>query len=415
MASIATTSTERPPGSAPGLISTVQLPANIRDMPPEAAIVYFYNQGFSIKAVAAKCGLGKSKVRRILVETDVQIRKRGPRLNGNGEAGQLRISHLVALYEDGHTIKECARLCEISYGTARGRLLAEGVILRRRGQQPKWVRDVDVARLARLYKNDHSIRDCARLCGTSYATAHDRLTKSDIMMRARGGTNRYSPNLISPAIPLPVSVIPVLSQYGYRKKEISRLTGRSHDSVHRELTRAQLPARVHPDRLGVDIDKLVNIYRLVASSKVTGEVLHISRSAVLARLREANEPLLDEPSPDTTPVRLDEPAPWQRQDEAIARLAARGETLQAIANAVRKPVDEVAEVLRLLQHPNRATAQILRGRLHGESPGVIALRTGVRLDRVIAVLNRYSARADRPQQDSRSLGAARERRTDRAV
>ncbi|MFF4179869.1 hypothetical protein [Streptomyces sp. NPDC001750] len=287
------------------------------------------------------------------------------------------------LYHLGLSIDRVGWLCGCSYGKARKILLGAGVELRKGGTP--LAQEVDVPRLVKLYKSRLSIAATAKECGVSYGTAYNRLHDAGVLRAPR-----IKP--IRPSKPLPASTVVDLHLQGYRKEDIRQLTGRSSSFVHRHLALAGLPARVKPDALGVDTETLTAVYRNVASSAITAEILHLSKGAVLARLWEAGQDMLTAPDPEAAPLRIPAQSTWQRRHQDILARADKGQGVLSIATALRVPAAEVSEVLRLYQRRERTTAEILYRRGQGESPGVIAIRMGLRLDRINDVLAKYSTR-----------------------
>ncbi|WP_329834262.1 hypothetical protein [Streptomyces sp. BE133] len=287
------------------------------------------------------------------------------------------------LYDLKLSIDRVGWLCGYTYGKARKILLDEGVQLRKCG--PSLEREVDVPRLVKLRKSGLSIEACGRELRISSGTARNRLLAAGVSLRPEPAI------FVRPPTPLPASAVVDLHRQGFKKEHVRKLTGRSSSFVQRQLALAGLPGRVRPDSLGVDTETLVAIYRCAASSQVTADVLHISKGAVLTRLWEAGQDMLDVPSPDATPVHIPAQVPWQRRQQEIVARAARGQRASEIAAALRVPVADVNAVMRVYQHRDRTTAEILYRRTQGESPGVIAVRMGLRLDRVRDVLARYTS------------------------
>ncbi|MFC9760119.1 hypothetical protein [Streptomyces sp. NPDC056921] len=292
------------------------------------------------------------------------------------------------LYDLKLSIDRVGWLCGYSYGKARKVLLHEGVQLRKCG--PPLNQEVDVPRLVKLHKSGLSIEACGRELGISYGTARNRLRAAGMPLLPE------PPIFVRPPTPLSASTVVDLHLQGFKKEHIRQLTGRSSSFIHRQLALAGLQARVKPDSLGIDTGTLVAIYQCVASSRVTAEVLHISESAVLARLWEAGQDMLDAPDPDIGPLRVQARAPWQQRHQEILARAARGQRASEIAAAFQVSVANVTDIIRLYQHRDRTTAEILYRRAQGESPGVIAIRMGLRLDRVKDVLARYTSHPRRP-------------------
>ncbi|WP_217231277.1 hypothetical protein [Streptomyces anulatus] len=415
-------------------MNSLRLPPGMSEAPVEVLIPLLYDRGLGIHRVAALCRRGPQTTRQILVDAGVQIRRPGTRaterrkppnaielyeiglsinkcskiarLHGRTVRRQLveagipirargsvlaKPPTLVQLYRRGLSLEHCGIILGISRNTARNRLLKAGITPRPRGSRIQWNSDQDGRRLVSLYESGLTIEACSLYFGISYTTARDRLLDAGVPLRKPGRSNnrRTRPKLVAPASPLPAVLVPQLHELNFLNSHIALLTGLSHSVVHRELARAGLPARVHPDPFGISLDGLVDVYRVVASVKDTAAVLHISRNAVLARLREAHVGPLDRPDPDATPVRLGDVSIWRRQDQTILALSANGESTLEIARAVGKPAAEVANILRVYRHRDRTTALILRSRQQGESPGVTALRLGLRLDRVASVLARH--------------------------
>ncbi|MFJ1816821.1 hypothetical protein [Streptomyces sp. NPDC088139] len=291
------------------------------------------------------------------------------------------------LYDLKLSIDRVGWLCGYSYGQARKILLGTGVQLRQRG--PSLETEVDVKRLVKLRKSGLSIEACGRDLGISFGTARNRLLDA-------GAPMRPEPIILArPKTPLPASVVVDLHLQGYKNDHIRKLTGRSSSFVQHHLARAGLPARVNPDPLGIDTRTLVAVYRRVASSRATADVLHISAGAALARLWESGQDILDVPDPDAAPLHIPGQDPWQRRQQEIFVRAAKGQRASEIAADLRVPVADVTAVMRIYQHRDRTTAEILYRRTQGERPGVIAIRMGLRLDRVKAVLGKYTSRPRR--------------------
>ncbi|MFD9607544.1 hypothetical protein, partial [Streptomyces sp. NPDC059970] len=179
-----------------------------------------------------------------------------------------------------------------------------------------------------------------------------------------------------------------LHQQGYLNHHIRQLTARSNSFVCRSLTEGGLQAHL---RSKVDTEELIAIYRVVASIEATAEVLHLSASTVLARLRENGVGLLDAPDPDAAPVYRPELTWWLQRNQEILARAARSQNTAQIAAAVHASVIEVTAVIRDYRHRDITTAEILHRHARNQSPGVIAIRMGLRLDRVKDVLARYTS------------------------
>ncbi|MFE3900578.1 hypothetical protein ACFXPY_09455 [Streptomyces sp. NPDC059153] len=332
---------------------------------------------YSLHCLANLYGETAEVVRSALLAEDVDVDAH-PRRSPDPIAVTME-----RLYGLGLSIDRVGWLCGYTYGKARKILLDEGVQLRKWG--PSLEREVDVPGLVKLRKSGLSIEACGRELRISSGTARNRLL-------AAGMSLRPEPVIFNrPPTPLSASAVVDLHLQGFKKEHVRRLTGRSSSFVQRQLARAGLPARVRPDSLGVDTETLVAIYRCVASSRVTAEVLHISQSAVLTRIWEAGQDMLDAPSPDAAPLHIPAQAPWQRRQQEILARAARGLRASEIGAALQVPVADVNAVMRIHQHRDRTTAEILYRRTQGESPGVIAIRMGLRLDRVNDVLAKYTS------------------------
>ncbi|MGW1411820.1 hypothetical protein [Streptomyces sp. NPDC002403] len=348
--------------------------------------VLYQSGGYTLERLARLYRTRHDVIRASLQDEGVEIRTAGTRASSAPVVVTMAI-----LYDLGLSIDRVGWLCGYTYGTARKMLLDAGVELRPRGI--KLITKLNVPRLVRLYESPLGIKTVADMCGMSYGTVRDQLLRAGVTLRPPSiSLARQRTELIPPATPLCGSTVALLHGQGFDKFQILQLTGRSHEFVDRRLTEHGLRARAGPDRLGIDTERLVAIYRNVASSDVTAEVLHLSASAVLARLREAGQPLLDAPDPEAVPRHIPGRAPRQYRDEQILLRAARGERIALIAAAVHVPAAEVAEVIRIYRHRDRTTAEILRRRAQGESAGVIAVRMGLRLDRVNNALDRYATR-----------------------
>ncbi|MFD3970308.1 hypothetical protein [Streptomyces cyaneofuscatus] len=430
-------SPSRPSGGSPELLAvmnSLRLAPGVSEPPAEVLIPLLYEKGLGIRRVASLCRRAPRTTRQILVNAGVEIRRPGTKatqqrkpldavelyqigLSLRACARAVRLAQptvrrqldeagvpvrargvvpagrptLVHLYRRGLSLEHCGVILGISRNTARNRLLKAGITLRPRGRRIRWNSDMDGPRLVSLYESGLSIEACSLYFGIAYSTAHARLLDAGVTVRGPGRSDnrRTRPKLVSPPTPLPAALVPQLHELNFLNSHIALLTGLSHWAVHRELTRAGLPARVNPDSFGISLDGLVDVYRVVASVKDTATALHISREAVRVRLREAHMGLLDRPDPDATPVRLGDVSIWRRQDQTILALAANGESTLEIARAVGKPAAEVANILRVYQLRDRTAALILRSRQQGESPGVTALRLGLRLDRVASVLAQH--------------------------
>ncbi|GAA2443105.1 hypothetical protein GCM10010433_50420 [Streptomyces pulveraceus] len=373
--------------------------AGSKDSPAPVVVTMaiLYDLGLSIERVGWLCGYTYGTTRKMLLGADVKLRTRGLRLLNGPD-----VPRLVRLYESGLSIKDAGEECQVSYGTARSLLLNAGVTLRARNDvQPdravRRVKDVDVPRLVRLYESGLSIKDAGERCQASFGTARHRLLDAGVTLRTSSPRLRTAqgPAFIPPSAPLPGSAVAALGHLGYKKDHIEQLTGRSHNFVHRVLAQEGLKPRVRPDSLVTDTETLIAIYRNVASSNVTAEILHLSTEAVLARLREAGQDILDAPDPDTAPLRIPAQGPSQRRHQEIFTRAAKGQKASEIAAALQVPIADVNGVMRIYRHSDRTTAEILYRRAQGESPGVIAIRMGLRLDRVKAVLAKYTSRPRR--------------------
>lgn len=415
-------------------MNSLRLPPGVDEPPAEVLIPLLYDRGLGIHQVASLCRRAPRTTRQILVNAGVEIRRPGTKATRQRKppnavelyeivlsirkcARAVRLSEptvrrrldeagvpirargtapaggptLVHLYRRGLSLEHCGVILGISRNTARNRLLKAGITLRPRGRRVRWNGDLDSPRLVSLYESGLSIEACSLYFGIAYSTAHARLLDAGVTLRrpGRSDNRRTRPKLVAPSSPLPAALVPQLHQLKFLNSHIALLTGLSHWAVHRELAQAGLPARVNPDPFGISLDALVDVYRVVASVKDTATALHISRGAVLARLREAHVGPLDRPDPDATPVRLGDVSVWRRQDQTILALAVNGESTLEIARAVGKPAAEVASILRVYRHRDRTAALILRSRQQGESPGVTALRLGLRLDRVASVLAQH--------------------------
>ncbi|MFI5752412.1 hypothetical protein ACIBBE_42700 [Streptomyces sp. NPDC051644] len=291
------------------------------------------------------------------------------------------------LYDLKLSIDRVGWLCGHSYGEARKILLNKGVQLRQRGRPLE--REVDVARLVKPRKSGLSIEASGRELGIFRHTARKRLLNAGVPQRPKPTI------LVRPKTPLSASAVVDLHLQGYKNYHIGKLTGRSPSFVQRHLARAGLPARVKPDSLGIDTETLVAVYQRVASSQATADVLHISAGAALARLWESGQDILDAPDPDAAPLHIPAQDPWQRRQQEIFARAAKGQRASEIAAELQVPVADVTAVMRIYQHRDRTTAEILYRRTQGESPGVIAIRMGLRLDRVNDVLAKYTSRPRR--------------------
>ncbi|KUN17608.1 hypothetical protein AQJ11_37740 [Streptomyces corchorusii] len=332
-----------------------------------------YDLRLSIDRVGWLCGCSYRKARKILLGAGVELREGRTPLKQ-----EVDVPRLVKLYESRLSVPAIAKECGISYGTAYNRLRDAGVL---RGLR----KEVDVPRLVKLYESRLSIPAIAKECGISYSTAYNRLRNAGALRGLRAKPLR-------PSNPLPASTVVDLHLQGYMKEDITRLTGRSNSFVHHHLALAGLPVRVRPDALSVDTETLLAVYRIVASSAVTAEILHLSEGAVFNRLYEAGQEILAAPDPEAPPLHIPSPSAWQRRHQDILARAAKGQGGYSIATALKIPPAEVFEVLRLYQSRDHTSAEILYRHGQGESPGVIAIRMGLRLDRIKSVLAKYSAR-----------------------
>ncbi|MFF3127114.1 hypothetical protein ACFVRD_33515 [Streptomyces sp. NPDC057908] len=343
-------------------------------------VVLVQSGGYSLDRLADLYGETVSVIRSALWNEGVEVHA-----HANPSPDPIAVT-MTSLYDLGLKIDRVGWLCGYSYGKARKMLIDAGVQLRP-GRTP--AREVDVPRLVKLRKSGLSIAAAGEELGVSYGTARNRLLDAGVMLRP-------SPIIpVRPTTPLSASAVVELHLQGFKKEHIRQLTGRSSSFVHRQLALASLPARVRPDSLGVDTETLIAVYRCVASSRVTAEVLNVSEGAVLARLWEAGQDILDAPDPEAAPLRIPAQSPWQQRHQEILARAARGQGVSLIAAALQVPVTEVADVIRIYRHRDRTTAEILHRRAQGESPGVIAIRMGLRLDRIRDVLAKYSTRHPR--------------------
>ncbi|MFF8617939.1 hypothetical protein [Streptomyces sp. NPDC015350] len=331
-------------------------------------LIKLYESGMPLEEAGRQCGISTSTVQKHLLAAGVTIRPGGP------PRKQVDVPKLIKLYESGMPLEEAGRQCGISTSTAWKHLLAAGVTIRPVGPPRK---QVDVPKLIKLYESGMPLEKAGRQCGISTSTARNRINAAHV-------------GAIAPETPLPSSVAAFLYRKGYTPQQIKQLTGRSEKITRLIIEKEKSKELAKMNLLGVDLEKVTAAYRAVASVSATAEVLKLNRNVVRAGLRVAGTGLLDAPDPEAAPIHFPEQTRWQWQDQKILALAARHRTISEIASEMQVPIATVAHVIRVYSHRDRTKAEILRRRECGESEGVIALRMGLRLDRVIGVLTRHT-------------------------
>lgn len=331
--------------------------------------------GVNVQASVRPTPVAPGVTRSLLHEIGVSASRTRWLIDGSALVVACETGPLAEPTEGGMTVEEAAKECGALRRAAGQRLGAAGVTIRPNRAIRK---EVDIPRLIEGYESGMSLKEAGRQCGISRDTARRRLDAAGM-------------GLIAPAVPLQLTVAEVLYRRGYAEREIARLTGHSERLVCRVVAKEKEKELARLELLGVDIEKLKAIYRIVASVSDTAKVLYLSRNNVLAGLRAAGAEILDAPDPEAAPVHLPEATWWwQRDQEILARVAQR-QSSATIASALHVSIAEVCDVIRTYQHRDRTTPEVLRRWAHGESPGVIAIRMGMRLDWVKDVLAKYSA------------------------
>ncbi|MFD9871746.1 DEAD/DEAH box helicase family protein [Streptomyces niveus] len=318
---------------------------------------------------------------------------------------------MAQLYRCGLSVSRVGELCGRSYGTVHNWLRNLGVTLRGRG--PSTAHAPETEQLAAWYSSGLSLEKVGDLAGINAGTVRNRLIAAGVTLRSPNTTaaaraGRRAVRLITPQTPLPASVAVVLRERGLKTSHVAQLTGRSDWYVRKQLAIAGVPVRSTEDRLGFDVALLERVYRLTGSSRATAQIFHVTPGTVIARLREAGAWIQPQgysrTDLDAEPVRIAEPTPWEVRDHEILARRAAGQTTAGIARYLRTSLHEINEVLRVYERYDRRTAQILRRHHHGEHPGVIATRLGIRL---ISVLQTLAREGGRPRRDRRGDGLAR--------
>jgi len=141
-----------------------------------AAFAAAYDTGLTITECAARFGVSFGTARNRLVAAGVVFRRHGQRPASSGPA-------LAAAYDAGATIAECAAQFGIPFGTARNRLIAAGVVLRQRGPRQPVITRVDLGALAAGHSAGMSQHRLAAVHGTSPTTISRILASAGITHR----------------------------------------------------------------------------------------------------------------------------------------------------------------------------------------------------------------------------------------
>lgn len=311
---------------------------------------------------------------------------------GPAPEGWRRASATVAqLYECGLSVKRVGELCGMSYGAAYSRLRKLGVTLRSRGASTAHAPETE--QLAAWYDSGLSLEMVSRLAGISRSTVEARLVAHGTTIRSRSVRQKRSltPDDLRRAR---------LYSGGLSIQNVADREGLSYGVVRKRLIAAGVTIRTRKAaaallRRDIDTALLERVYRLTGSSTATGQVLRISRLTVLVRLREAGIEIQPRgrarmPDPGAALVHIAEPSPWEVRDRRILTSLIAGQRTARIAADLRTSLHEVHEVQRVYGHPDRTAAHILRRRHHGEHPGVIAVRLGIRPVSVLRTLARVS-------------------------
>lgn len=363
-------------------------PEGWRASPATKAQLYLC--GLSVKRVGELYEMSYSAMYSRLLALGVTLRKKG-------SAAAQDTEQLAKWYSSGLSLAQVGTLAGISGSTVRSRLVAHGTPIRPPSARQKRERPITPAdlRMARLYNSGLSIDGVAAEAGRSYGFVRNRLMAAGVTFRSPNATaaGRRAVRLITPDAPLSAATAVALAEGGLKASHVVRLTGRSDKYVRKHLAEARIPLRTAGDRLGIDVTLMKRLYRLTGSSAATGQILHISPDTVLARLREAGADILPQggtycPDLDAEPIRITEPAVWEARDHQILARRTAGQPTKKIAAALSVSLREVNEILRVYSHHDRRTAQILRRAQHGEHPGVIAVRMGIRPDIVLKALAR---------------------------
>ncbi|WP_405824350.1 DEAD/DEAH box helicase family protein [Streptomyces sp. NBC_00838] len=349
-----------------------------------ATMAQLYRCGLTISRVGELCGRSYGTVHYWLRKLGVTLRGRGPSTAHAPETEQL-----AAWYSSGLSLAKVGDLAGINRGTVRSRVVAHGTAIRPRSARPERKRPLTPAdlRMARLYNSGLSIDSVAAMESRSFTFVRNRLIAAGVTFRspnatAAGRAGRRAVRLIRPQTPMPASVAVVLRERGLKTSHVAQLTGRSDEYVRKQLAIVGVPVRSTEDRLGIDVALLERVYRLTGSRRATAQIFHVNPGTVIARLREAGAWIQPQgysrPDPDAEPVRIAEPTPWEVRDHEILARRAAGQTTAGIARYLRTSLREIHEVLRVYERYDRRTALILRRHSHGEHPGVIAVRLGIR-------------------------------------
>lgn len=349
-----------------------------------------YLCGLSVKRVGELYGMSYATMRSHLLALGVTLRKKET-------AASLDIEQLSKWYRSGLSLAQVGTLAGISRSTVRYRLVAHGTPIRPPSARQKRERPLTPAdlRMARLYNSGLSISSVAAKENRSYGFVRNRLIAAGVTLRSPNatGAGRRAVRLIRPDTPQSAATTVALAESGLKASHVAQLTGRSNTYVRKHLAEARIPLRNAENRLGIDATLMKRLYRLTGSSAATGQILHISPDTVLAQLREAGAEIRPPggsycPDPDAEPIRITEPTLWEARDHQILARRTAGQPTKKIAAALSTSLREVNEILRVYSHHDRRTAQILRRAQHGEHPGVIAVRMGIRPDTVMKALAR---------------------------
>jgi lambda repressor-like predicted transcriptional regulator len=226
--------TRRPPGRA-------RPPAS----PPDQDIISLYLSGLTITDTAARAGLGRNTVARVLDRHRVPRRPEGrPRPPGSPPDQEL-----ISLYAAGHSLRQVAAKTGLDATTIRRVLARAGVPRRPPGatRPPGTPPDQDITG---LYVSGLSLRQAAAAAGVTPGVVQRALIRAGIARRPPAGRARSEQ-------------ITRLYAAGHSLRQIAAATGLSSNTVRRALARAGITRRPpgHPRPPGTPTDQdIISLY-----------------------------------------------------------------------------------------------------------------------------------------------------------
>jgi transposase len=142
-----------------------------------------YEEGMSIRAVAARIGRSYEFTRRRLIRAGVQLRRQAAATEPAPVAEEF-----ARLYGDGLSIAAVAEETGYPYSYVRRQLLLAGVTLRPGARRVE--ADPVAEHLAGLYRRDLSLRAIQQREGYSYDFIRTRLLAAGVELRDHQGRHR---------------------------------------------------------------------------------------------------------------------------------------------------------------------------------------------------------------------------------